>query len=137
MPLPRVLLRCQTSSSPMGSCTAGGQRSSPLIKVNMVVLAPMPRARERMATSVSPRVFPSVRIAYLRSCQRVSMISDRRYCGEFVRSVFRQSTSFTVTLQSDQETHRRKEKGEERKTKSLFSPFSFLLMCISFDLIAA
>src|SRR4030095_14743536 len=73
MPLPRVVLYCHTSSSPAGSCTIGGRSSRLLIKVNMVAFAPMPRARERTATIVSPGDFPSARIPYRRSCHRVSM----------------------------------------------------------------
>ena len=44
-----------------GSATGRGRRKMALIKVKMVVLAPIPSANESIATRAKPRLFASAR----------------------------------------------------------------------------
>src|SRR6185436_877420 len=48
--------RCQTPTSESGSVNGRGLSSTPLTTLKMAVLAPMPSARVRMATTVNPGV---------------------------------------------------------------------------------
>ena len=60
-----VLLFCSSvtkiATRPAGSRTGIGDRSTLLISVKMVVLAPIPSARDRAATSVNPGFLISIR----------------------------------------------------------------------------
>src|ERR1700691_4978762 len=54
-----------------------GRSRTALTTLKIAVLAPMPRARVRMATRVKPGDFASMRMANLRSC-RIEFIGDLR-----------------------------------------------------------
>src|SRR5580704_19342380 len=54
-----------------------GRRMTESMTLKTAVLAPMPRARVRMATRVKPGDFASMRMANLRSC-RIEFIGDLR-----------------------------------------------------------
>ena len=55
-----------------GSLTGHGRRSSVSTMLKIVELAPMPSAKESMATAVKPGFLRSIRKAKRRSCQSVS-----------------------------------------------------------------
>src|SRR5262249_15707395 len=65
----------KTSRSESGY--GSGRSRIALTKLKMALLAPMPRARVRRATSVKPRPLASIRAPNLTSCQRGSMVSPR------------------------------------------------------------
>ena len=58
-----------------GSANGGGRSSSAETTLNIVVVAPMPSASVRMATTATPRIRSSVLTAYRRSLVKFSIIS--------------------------------------------------------------
>src|SRR6266849_6652312 len=66
----------QTSTSSSGRSMPGkGARSTALIQVKMVALAPIPSARVTTTVRVKPGRFSSVRTLYRRSCQKIPIIN--------------------------------------------------------------
>src|SRR5260370_24286922 len=64
----------QTSTSSSGRSMPGkGARSTALIQVKMVALAPIPSAKVTTTVRVKPGRFSSVRRLYRKSCQKVSI----------------------------------------------------------------
>src|SRR5215813_7430676 len=57
----------------LGSLTATLCRNTALARVKITLLAPMPRVSESTATRVKAGFFISMRAAYFKSCQKVSM----------------------------------------------------------------
>jgi hypothetical protein len=51
------------------------------MRVKMVVFAPMPRAKDRIATAVKPGFLPRTRRVYRRFCQKVPMVVTSRFQG--------------------------------------------------------
>src|SRR6266705_698725 len=58
-----------TITSLSGWLKGNGRRSTALIKLKMELLAPIPSARVRTATTVKPGLFASVRQPYRKSCK--------------------------------------------------------------------
>ena len=63
-----------TTTSRSGSFTGSRRNSTWSMSVKIAVLAPMPRARVRITTSVKPGLLASVRSAYRRSCLSSSIV---------------------------------------------------------------
>src|SRR6185295_20307170 len=59
-----------------GSANGGGRSSAAYTTLNIVVVAPIPSASVRIATTATPRMRASVRTAYRRSLAKVSIRSD-------------------------------------------------------------
>src|SRR5713226_9353318 len=59
-----------------GSRIGSDRRISAFIKLNMAVFAPMPSARERIATPVVTGFLTSIRRLYRMSCPRISIASN-------------------------------------------------------------
>jgi len=78
----RLLPRCffstsQIKTSRSASLYGSGRNKRALITLKIVVLAPIPSARETTATKVIPGVFQSIRMPYRRSCQIICIGSPR------------------------------------------------------------
>src|SRR5215469_8096882 len=58
-----------------------GRSKTAFTTLKMAVFAPMPSASVRTVTAVKPGFFPSMRAAYRRSCQMVSIFIARRLRG--------------------------------------------------------
>src|SRR5262245_37743589 len=63
----------QTMTSRSGSSKASGPRRVAFTRLKMVVLAPIPRARDIAATKVKPGFFISIRKPYRMSCHKNDM----------------------------------------------------------------
>src|SRR6185436_11645015 len=57
-----------TITSRSGSLKGRGRSNTALIKLNIALFAPIPRASVRTATAVNPGLLASVRHPYLKSC---------------------------------------------------------------------
>src|ERR1700730_13473317 len=77
-----------TATSSDGRATGNGFRNSVFISVNIVVLAPTPRASDSTAVVVRAGLLRSVRSPYRMSCQRRSIVHlDVWRAGDWVASL--------------------------------------------------
>src|SRR6266403_549074 len=93
----RVLVSTVSSSTTREmSFTGRGFRRMALTTVKIVVLAPMPRASDRIATKLNAGFLVSIRIAYRISCQMVCIMKSPRCADQDRRTALARCLPYIV-----------------------------------------